>query len=225
MKTASLALAVVAFAGLVGPRSDLRADQLARPASPPSELVGGVPDISGVWFASFVPTLAPSPPMLPAAEAIMKMRKPEDDPMARCLPPGVPRVGSTAFPIEILQSPGRVTILYEYDHFVRRIFTDGRKHPEDLGPTWLGHTIGHWEGKTLVADTVGLNDVSWLDQDGHPASDALHVIERYTKSDDGQSLLHEITIDDSKMYREPWKSSKTYAFSPHVQIMERVCER
>lgn len=200
--------------------------QAVGPAVSPATAAAGdpAPDISGIWFARFVGRLAPNPPLLPAARTMLDKRTPEEDPMAKCLPPGVPRVMSTAFPIEIVQTPGRVTILLEYDHYVRRIFTDGRPHPPDLDPTWLGHSIGHWEGKTLVVDTVGLNDKTWLDEAGHPHSEALHVVERFTRSDDGKSLEHHVTIDDPQMYAQPWTSSKTYAFRTDMAIMEWVCE-
>lgn len=184
-----------------------------------------VPDISGVWLGRFTPRLAPDPPLLPAAAAIVQTRKPEDDPMGVCVPPGVPRVMSTAFPIEILQTPGRVTILLEYDHFVRRVYTDERPHPAELEPTWMGDSIGRWEGDTLVVETVGIDERTWLDERGLPHSDALKVTERFRKSPDGKSLSHEITLDDPKMYARPWTSSKTYIAKPDMRIMEFVCQK
>ena len=80
--------------------------------------------------------------------------------------------------MEIAHIPGRVLMLFEYDHFVRNIFTDGREHPKDLNPSWMGDSIGKWEGDTLVVDTVGFNDKTWLDNDGHPHTEDLHVVER-----------------------------------------------
>ena len=103
----------------------------------------------------------------PGAVSIAKT----NDPVMNCLPPGVPRIYlQRGSPMEILQVPGRVLMLFEYDHFVRQIFTDGRPHMPDAPPTWMGDAIGKWEGDTLVVDTVNFNDKTWLDMSGHPHS-------------------------------------------------------
>src|ERR1700682_661954 len=161
-------------------------------------------DLSGVWRRSrrapdkarkyTIYELAFSitnekPPMTPWAEAKFRAAKPNvgpnavglaetNDPIVNCVPPGVPRVYLIrGEPVEILQSPGKVVMLFEYDHFIREIFTDGRQHPKDLSPTWMGDAVGKWEGDTLVVDTVGFNDKTWLDNDGHPHSEDLHVVQ------------------------------------------------
>src|SRR5919201_938294 len=103
-------------------------------------------------------------------------------------------------------------------HTYRQIFMDGRKHPEDPDPTWYGHSIGHWEGDTLVVDTVGLNDKFWFDFRGHPHTEKLHTIERWTRKDLG-TLVSEITIDDPVMYTKPFTVSFTARLRPNEELM------
>ena len=100
-----------------------------------------------------------------------------------CAPFGIPRLMNHAGPFEVLQTPGRVLMLFETGNSIRQIWMDGRGHPEDLDPSWMGHAIGHWEGDTLVVDTIGMTDKSWLDTAGHPHSDALHIVERIRRVD------------------------------------------
>jgi hypothetical protein len=103
------------------------------------------------------------------------------EPIVKCLPPGVPAIYMVSiYPMEILQVPGRVIMFFEYGNYVRQIFTDGRKH-QSLTPTWMGDSIGKWEGDTLV-DASGFNDKTWIDSEGHPHSDALHVVERIRRA-------------------------------------------
>jgi len=116
----------------------------------------------------------------------------DQDPAYHCYPLGLVRLGPPSHVItggppgglvEILHTPGRVRLLFEYHHEVRQIFTDGREHPENLELTWNGHSIGAWEGDTLVVDTIGLRDESWLDSGGHEHSAELHVVERFRRVD------------------------------------------
>lgn len=182
------------------------------------------PDLSGVWGARFVQSISEDPPMLPETLKLYNARNTDEDPLAICKPPGIPRLMNLNFPFEIVQTPKVVYLLMEYDQHVRRVFIDG-KHPENPDPTWHGHSIGHWEGKTLVVDTVGFNDQTWLDMRGHLHSDALHIIERFTLSDDGKSLKHEVTVDDPKMYSKPWQSvTKSHDRRPDMVIQEFICE-
>ena len=153
--------------------------------------------------------------MTPWGEAKYKVAKPNvgphqvplsqtNDPVSSCFPPGVPRIYlQRGLPFEIMQIPGRVVMLFEYDHFVRQIFTDGRQHPQDINPSWMGDSIGRWDGDTLVVDTVGFNDKTWLDQVGHPHSDALHLVERIQRVNH-DALTIDIAIDDPKAYTKPW---------------------
>lgn len=207
-------------------------------------------DLTGVWRRSRRPPdnarrytifdLAMSittekPPMTPWAEAKYKANKPNlgpravslaetNDPMAQCFPPGVPRIYLIrGEPLEITQMPGRVIMLFEYDHFVRQIYTDGRQHPADPAPTYMGDSIGRWEGNTLVVDTVGFNDKTWLDNDGHPHSDALHVVERIQRVNHN-TLTIDTTIDDPKAYTKPWGGHAILELKPDWTLGELVCE-
>ena len=177
-----------------------------------------VRDLSGVWSGrENADTFTPEdPPLQPWAEAKFRSVKPgygphasalSQDPLLDCLPPGVPRILLIPFPMQIVQIPGEVIMLFEYDHYVRYIYTDRREHPKDLDLTWMGDSIGKWEGNTLVVDTVGLTDKSWLDQVGHPHSNALHVVERIRRVDH-DTLQDDLAIDDPKAYTRPWTGQR-----------------
>ena len=140
-----------------------------------------------------------------------------------CSPTGFPRAFFHAFPIQIVQSPAEVIVLFEWDSLRHQIFTDGRAHDTALGPLWMGDSIGHWEGNTLVADTVNFNEKTWLDRIGHPHSDALHVIEHIRRVD-RDHLEDEITIDDPKAYTKPWTGKIVFALKPKWTLSEEFCE-
>ncbi|MBZ5576977.1 MAG: hypothetical protein LAP40_10505 [Acidobacteriia bacterium] len=150
----------------------------------------------------------------------------KDDPEGYCLPPGVPRYTGTPYPFQFLQMKDRVVILYEgASHMYRQIFMDGRKHtpPDRINPTWLGESIGWWEGNdTLVVDTVGFNGRTWLDYVGHPASEDLHVVEKFRRPD-SLTLKYEATIEDPKAYTKPWTTNFTVKFRPGWDLLEYVC--
>ena len=214
-------------------------------AKPTPRLPDGKPDLGngkGLWNPRTIQNLAGvgpggpgrSPvekivdvPFLPWAEKVYNDRVASlqlEDPEARCLPPGIPRMQATPFPFQIYQLPDRVIFLYEGGtHIWRMVFTDGRPHEKDPNPTYLGEGIGRWEGDTLVVDTIGFNDRSWLDQDGHPHTEDLHVIERYTRTDE-QTLRYEVTIDDPKTYSKPWTSAYTIPWHEGSELMEYVCQ-
>ena len=116
-----------------------------------------------------------------------------------------------------------MVMYFEYDHFVREIFTDGRQHTPDLNPTWMGEALGKWDGDTLVVDTIGFNDKTWLDYSGHPHSDALHVVERIRRVNHG-TLVNDITIEDPKAYTKPWVSHMVFDLHPDWKIEETICE-
>jgi hypothetical protein len=218
-------------------------EELAHPASrepakPTPRLADGKVDFGGkgVWAAIWVLDWADKRwvdravdvPFTPWGRAKFNERRAslsKDDPESYCLPPGVPRYTGTPFPFQILQLPDRVVILYEQSHLYRTIFMDGRKHtPVDrLNPTWLGESIGYWEGNdTLVVDTVGFNGRTWLDYVGHPTSEKLHVIERYRRPD-FNTLSYEATIEDPVAYTKPWTTSLRIYFRPGWDLMEYVC--
>ena len=121
------------------------------------------------------------------------------EPIVKCLPPGVPAIYMVSiYPMEIIQVRGRVLMFFEYGNYVRQIFTDGRKH-QSLSPTWMGDSIGKWEGDTLVIDASGFNDKTWIDSEGHPHSDALHVVERIRRVD-RDHLVDVIAVADPIAY-------------------------
>jgi len=195
---------------------------------------GANADLSGVWLEKqSLITFSPKEPLFqPWAAARYKAIKPgygphaspdSQDPILSCYPPGVPRIMLIPFPMQIVQLPGQVMMVFEYDHFVRFIDLERRQHPKDLNPSWLGDSIGHWEGDTLVVDTVGLNDKTWIDQVGHPHSDALHVMERIRRPDH-DSLVDEITIDDPKAYLKPWSGQQVFTLKRGWHLLEYICE-
>lgn len=145
------------------------------------------------------------------------------DPIFRCYPPGVPRIYLMNFPMQIVQADGQVIQLFEYDHFIRRIYTDGRAHDKDQGPLWMGDTIGQWEGDTLVADSTSFNDKTLLDRVGHVHSDALHIIERIRRLDH-DFLEIAMTVEDPKAYTQPWSTKFIFQQRPDWKVMENICE-
>lgn len=145
------------------------------------------------------------------------------EPIVKCLPPGVPGIFMVSiYPMEIIQIPGRVIMFFEYGNYVRQIFTDRRKH-KSLTPTWMGDSIGKWEGDTFVVDTTGFNDKTWIDSEGHPHSDALHVVERIRRMDHDH-LVDEITVEDPKTYTKALTTKRVFTFEPDWNIAEFVCE-
>ena len=215
-------------------------------SSPTAQSVEPTPDLSGLWvrlrdkgaaargYMSFVldfdKVVAPMTPW--AAEKFKTTstmyhgtdaKTVLSDPIFQCFPPGVPRIYLFNFPVQIVQIPGQVLMLFEYDHFVRRIYTDGRPHDLDQGPLWMGDSIGKWEGDTLVADTSVFNDKTLIDRVGHPHSDAMHVVERMRRLDH-DTLEIEFTVDDPKAYKQPWGAKLIFQMKPDWKIMENVCE-
>ena len=146
------------------------------------------------------------------------------NPFLACFPAGPSSLWLKSDPFEIIQSPTRVLIIFENNHEIRQIWTDGREHPKDFGHNWMGHSIGHWEGDTLVADTIGLNDKTWLDYAGHVHSDALHLIERLQRVSHDKMVLN-ITFDDPKAFTEVWSARVNYQLHPNWALEENIaCE-
>jgi hypothetical protein len=148
----------------------------------------------------------------------------KDDPEGHCLPPGVPRMMYTPYPTEIFQLPERIVFVYEGGaHVWRNIWMDGRAQPKDPNPTYLGYSTGKWDGDTLVVDTVGLNDRTWLDAAGHQHGEKLHVIEKFTRTD-SNTLKVEATIDDPDFYTKPWTVVTFATWYPNQEILEYICQ-
>jgi len=150
----------------------------------------------------------------------------KDDPEGYCLPPGIPRMSATGFPFQIYQLADRIMFVFEGGaHMWRTVYMDGRKHtpPEKWNPTYLGEGIGHWEGDTLVVDVTGFNDRSWIDAAGHPHTEQLHVVERFTRVD-AMTLHYEALIDDPGAYTKPWSTSWFISFRPGLEPFEYICQ-
>jgi len=145
-----------------------------------------------------------------------------DDPTALCLPPGVPRsVMLGLFPQKIVQTPKEIVVLYEYMSTFRMIPLNA-KHPDDLIPSYMGDSVGHWEGATLVVDVIGFNDKTWLAGTGTFHSEALHVTERYTRVDRDR-IDYEVTMDDPKVFTKPWTLRSTLMLRDGTRVQEYVC--
>ena len=197
----------------------LRAGRAAAPPGPAPRMPGGKPDFSGVWNGQN-DSDPEKPSVLPWADTIAKNRSERDNPSTRCLPGDV--LLNTPNPFEIIQTPQKILIIAEYNvGAFREIFMDGRTHPKDVNPTWMGHSIGHWEGDVLVVDTVGFNDRSWLDV--YPHSEKLHVVTRYKRPTLGH-LDIQITIEDPDTFAKPWHLHHIWDLVPGEEIQEFVCE-
>jgi hypothetical protein len=146
------------------------------------------------------------------------------DPESKCFLPGVPRSTYMPFPFQILQTPDQVTILHEYVHTVRYIYTNGTPHPRGPIEWWMGDSRGRWEGDTLVVDTVHFNAETWFDRAGNHHSEALHVDERFSFAD-RDHLNYEVTIEDPKVFTKPWKMNMViYRHTePGFQLLEYEC--
>jgi hypothetical protein len=201
-------------------------------------LPDGTVDLNGVWIGGgplfdlekeggFKPGEIVSL-LLPEAKKIFESRKEIEDPHYYCLPMGVPR--QTPYPFRFVQNythkqATHLFLLYEGNiHSYRQIFMDGRKHPEQLDPTWFGHSIGWWEGDTLVIDTVGFNDKFWFEHRGFPHTEKLHTIERWTRKSLGV-MENRVTIDDPGAYSKPFTLTFTARLSnPGDELIEYICQ-
>lgn len=200
-------------------------------AAPAPKTAAGQPDFSGMWVVgdslpcdpkvrgvlctelpvprqavNFAMGLKGGLPLQPWAAQLVQKRKAElgvSDPHTHCMPPNYPR--AWAFPEyqKILQLPGMLVVLHEFNASYRQIFFDGRGFPDDMSPAWSGYSVAHWEGETLVVDSRGFRDDNWLDTTGDPLTDAAEVIERIHRPNFG-SLDIEVTVNDPKAYTRPW---------------------
>lgn len=171
-------------------------------------------------LADFKPEEAP---MRPEAAASMRKHSNLESPSTRCVPQGIPRGDLDNYlPFKILQTPGVIAVLYEESSAYRQIYTDGRKLPDDPQPAYMGYSVGHWEGDTLVVDSAGFNAQGWLDASGHPQSEELRIRERFHRRDFGHMDL-ELTIDDPKTYTKPFTVKATEVLIPDSDVLEYVC--
>jgi hypothetical protein len=190
----------------------------------------GTPDISGLWVPApgYVGDIArdlKEVPYQPWAAELYKRRRDtlsKDDPTGWCVPGGVPRSDVVPYPFKILHAPGEIVILYEAVHHFRQIFLDGRQIPKNANPAWLGYSVAHWEGDTLVVETSGFVENSWLDNFGKPGTEQMKVFERFRRRDFGHMDL-QITIDDPKAYTKPWTVNLPLTLTPDDELIEYVC--
>ncbi len=203
------------------------------PAAAAPRTGDGKPDLSGVWQtdSKYNLNLAVDLPadavrMTAWAKALYDQRQAnrgKDDPEGFCMPPGFPRVNGVPFPQKIHQSASTIVILYETRTTFRQIFLDGRAPIKDAQPTWMGYSTGRWVGDVLEVQTVGFNDKTWLDDDGHPHSEKLRVTERFRRPDMGH-LRVEITIDDPGTYTRPWSAGWNLRWLEGNDPPEHYCQ-
>jgi hypothetical protein len=175
--------------------------------------------------------LEPLVPFMPWSAAVYDYHVANEskyDPEGYCLPPGGPRMMATPYPMEIIQLPEQKRIIMTFEgatHIWREIYLDGRPHPtgDALNPTYLGHSVGRWDGDTLVVDVVGFNEGSWIDYSGHPHTDMLHVVEKFTRPNKN-TLHYEVTIDDPGAYTKPWTAGWNIAWRANGELAEYICQ-
>lgn len=200
--------------------------------APAPRTADGKPDLSGVWRGAgplyrfnIAQDLEPGD-IQPWAEALFVRRVRDarkDSPLARCLPVSVPFHNFFNL-TRIVQTPALMVMLYESPNSPHRtIFTDGRDLPQDPNPTWLGYSVGRWEGDTLVVTTAGFNDRAWLDSAGHPQTEALRLTERLHRRDFGH-MDFETTIDDPQAFTRPFTVKTERLLAPDTDLLEDVCE-
>lgn len=206
--------------------------------APVPKMADGKPDLSGIWEVARNDKLRPAVfdigarvpgglPLRPQYAELVKQRAPFDSPLraaepkANCLPLGLVLDlydGLNKF----VQSPGLLIVMKEYNKSYRQIFLDGRPFPQDPDPSWDGYSVGHWDGDTLVVETIGLNGKSWLDIHGNPITDAAKVTERYHRTDFGHMTM-QITVDDPKAYTKPWTLTLEKVLKTDTELLDYIC--
>ena len=213
--------------------------------APTPRTAEGKPDFSGIWelehapcpaegcgdyaagpeFANLGAKLAGGLPYQPWAADLVKKRSADlgrDDPVARCLPAGAVRMLTFPPPRKIIQIPGEIIILSERDVTFRQIFIDGRPLPVDPAPNWNGYSKGKWEGDTLVVETIGLRDGTWLDRNGSPMTEAAKMTERFRRVNYGR-LEIELTVDDARAYTKPWTVKLVQHIVLNTELLDYFC--
>jgi len=214
----------------------------------PVPRLNGKPDLSGIWQVEAEPRppglfgLGESPnskyfrdiladfkpgeePLQPEGREILRRHIEAGgaaNPPLNCLPDGVPHADLLPEPFKILQTPGVIVMLYEVETIFRQIFMDGRKQLTDPQPSWMGYSVGKWEEDTLVIETVGLNELSWLDARGHGHSEDMRVEERFHRRDFGHLDLT-VTITDPKVFTQPVTFSVVEQLLPDTDLLEHFC--
>jgi hypothetical protein len=252
-KAIGMAAVVVATAAIAGTLPMAATAQETPASANIPRVADGHPDLTGVWqggsnrigtwedtnsgdgplgesgpitpFAVKGPQPKPPYQAWAAAKVVEEYNKRGiDEPMVRCLPPGVPRMTLMGlFPMQIVQTPKTIVMLFEAFH-VFRIIPIGPevKHPDDLEPSYMGDSVGHWEGDTLVVDVTGFNDKTWLSGVGTIHSEKLHVVEKFTRMDEN-TIVYEDTVEDPEVFTGPWTRHGTIMLRPGTRIREYEC--
>jgi len=235
-------LRIVLAACLLATCAAAEAAAPAAPAGPPPptpRLPDGTVDLGGKgiwqlsWITDFAKQVINGPkgevPFLPWSKAMFDYNvanKMAYDPEGFCLPPGGPRAFGTPYPAQFLQQKDRIIVIFEGGaHVWREIFMDGRKHPagDELNPTYFGHSTGHWDGDTLVVDTVGYNERTWLNFGGFMHTDDLHTVERISRPN-RNTLHYEADIDDPGAYSRTWTVAWDTRWSEGQELTEYICQ-
>ena len=203
--------------------------------APPGKTYYGKVDLSGFWLpenpTKHLLNLAADMkeadiPLKPQARAMYNQRietNGKDHPGAYCLPSGIPEKLNIPDGLKLVQTEDLTLLLHESRTIYRQIFTDGRSLPKNAEPTWMGYSIGHWDGSTFIVETIGQNGRTWLDMKGLPGGESLKVTERYTRPRVGRMEIA-VTIDDSEMYTKPWNVNLVWRLLPDTDLIESICE-
>jgi hypothetical protein len=228
---AVMLLVLFADAGAVGLLADGQQDYRL-PAGPTPRTPSGKVDFSGVWEKPYVPDMSQDGkgqkghadlPFTAWGEAEWKAYDAANgDYTGACLPFGMTRSMNTPEPMQFMQSDSYLSFLFEQNSWFTVVPIDGRKHRDGIA-TWFGDSVGHWEGDTLVVDTVNFNGKTRLDTIGHPHSDQLHLTQRFSRPDLGH-ISYEVIVDDPKTFTRPWKNTRTLTLRPDWEMMEYSCE-
>ncbi len=229
------ALALAQWINVTPPGVPRLADGRPNLAAPAPKTADGKPDFSGIWQAGragqygydydVTQNLKPGD-VLPWAQALRFKRAQDfrkDSPLAHCMPVSVPFLNFRGLS-RIVQTPQLIVMLYESPNSPHRtIFMDGRELPKDPNPTWLGYSVGRWEGDTLVVTSIGFNDLGWLDVDGNPQTESLKLTERFSRKDFGHLSL-DTTFEDPKVFTKSFTLHMDKTLAVDTEILEDVCE-
>jgi len=195
----------------------------------------GKPDLSGFWMPieavkhllNLAADLKPEEvPLRPWAADLYQQRietNGKDHPGVRCWPSGIPEKNNIPDGVKVVQTPDLMLFLHESRTIYRQIFTDGRPLPKNAQPTWMGYSVGRWEGDVFVVETIGQNGKTWLDMRGLPGTESLRVIERFTRPTTGRINI-DVTIDDPEAYTRPWEVRLSWRLVPDTDLIESICE-
>jgi hypothetical protein len=223
------------------------ADGKPNMSAPAPKTPDGKTDFTGIWRIMQRPSTTPPPivpsgtgngglknflpagetiPFQPWAEELYKKRVATNGvglPSELCLPHGLPGAMMIPIAFQIMQTPSQIAVLFEEFNYYRRIFMDGRSLPEVINRTWFGYSVGKWDQNTLVVDTIGFNDLTWIDISGYPHTESLYTTERFTRPDFGHMDLV-VTIDDPKAYTKPWTPTLHFQLQADYEMIEHVCD-